>query len=231
MSPAFFMSQPCSNHAADCCHKNDIQIPAADLLNWRTNQRPGESRMQLVILDRDGVINEDSDTYIKSVDEFIPLPGSLAAIARLNQAGYTIAVATNQSGISRGLFDLNTLDAMHDKLRRLLANEGGVIDKIVFCPHAPDNGCNCRKPLPGLMQQIADHYQIPLTDVPVIGDSLRDLQAARAVGAQPILVKTGKGLRTLAAAKELTDAPVYANLAAAVDALIYAQTATQRAST
>ena len=176
--------------------------------------------MQLVILDRDGVINEDSDEYIKSVDEFVPLPGSLAAIARLNRAGYTVAVATNQSGVGRGLFDLAALAAMHDKLARLLAQEGGRIDHIFYCPHAPDDGCDCRKPLPGLMRQIADHYTVPLAGVPVIGDSLRDLEAARAVGARPILVRSGKGERTLAAGKGLDGVPVYADLAAAVDELV-----------
>lgn len=176
--------------------------------------------MQLVILDRDGVINEDSDNYIKSVDEFVPLPGSLAAIARLNRAGYTVAVATNQSGVSRGLFDLATLGAMHDKLTRLLAEEGGRVDRVFYCPHSPDDACDCRKPLPGLMHQIAEHYAVPLTGVPVIGDSLRDLDAARAVGARPLLVKTGKGLRTLAAAEGLDDVPVYADLAAVVDDLV-----------
>jgi len=176
--------------------------------------------MQLVILDRDGVINEDSDDYIKSVDEFVPLPGSLAAIARLNHAGYTVAVATNQSGVGRGLFDLTTLEAMHNKLARLLAQEGGSVDHIFFCPHTPDDACDCRKPLPGLMQQIAAYYKASLADVPVIGDSLRDLEAARAVGARPLLVKTGKGQRTLAAAEGLDDVPVYADLAAAVDDLV-----------
>ena len=176
--------------------------------------------MQLVILDRDGVINEDSDEYIKSVDEFVPLPGSLAAIARLNRAGYTVAVATNQSGVGRGLFDLAALAAMHDKLARLLAQEGGRIDHIFYCPHAPDDGCDCRKPLPGLMRQIADHYAVPLAGVPVIGDSLRDFEAARAVGARPILVRSGKGERTLAAGKGLEGVPVYADLAAAVDELV-----------
>ncbi len=176
--------------------------------------------MQLVILDRDGVINEDSDNYIKSVDEFVPLPGSLAAIARLNRAGYTVAVATNQSGVGRGLFDLATLGAMHEKLARLLAAEGGRVDRVFYCPHSPDDACDCRKPLPGLMHQIAEHYAVPLTGVPVIGDSLRDLDAARTVGARPLLVKTGKGQRTLAAGEGLDDVPVYADLAAAVDDLV-----------
>jgi len=176
--------------------------------------------MQLVILDRDGVINEDSDDYIKSVDEFVPLPGSLAAIARLNRAGYTVAVATNQSGVGRGLFDLATLGAMHDKLTRLLVEEGGRVDRIFYCPHSPDDACDCRKPRPGLMQQIAAHYKMSLTDVPVIGDSLRDLEAARAVGARPLLVKTGKGQRALTTGEGLDGVPVYADLAAAVNDLV-----------
>ncbi|HEB94390.1 MAG TPA: D-glycero-beta-D-manno-heptose 1,7-bisphosphate 7-phosphatase [Gammaproteobacteria bacterium] len=176
--------------------------------------------MQLVILDRDGVINQDSDDYIKFVDEFIPLPGSLAAIARLNRAGYTVAVATNQSGVGRGLFDLATLGAMHDKLARLLLEEDGRVDRVFYCPHSPNDACDCRKPLPGLLQQIAVHYKASLANVPVIGDSLRDLEAARAVGARPILVRTGKGQRTLAAGKGLEDVPVYDDLAAVVDDLV-----------
>lgn len=176
--------------------------------------------MKLIILDRDGVINEDSDEYIKSIEEFIPLPGSLEAIARLKQAGYTIAVATNQSGIARGYFDEATLAAMHDKLARLLDEQGGKIDYIAYCPHGPDDDCNCRKPLTGLLTEIANHFNVDLTNVPVIGDSLRDIQSARRVGACPILVKTGKGTRTLENSAELTDVPVYANLADAVDALL-----------
>lgn len=176
--------------------------------------------MKLIILDRDGVINQDSDAYIKSVDEFIPLPGSLAAIARLKQAGYTIAVATNQSGISRGYYDEATLAAMHNKLAHLLDEQGGEIDYIAYCPHGPDDDCNCRKPLPGLLNEIGDHFDVELTNVPIIGDSLRDIQAAHAVGALPILVKTGKGEHTLANADQINDIPVYADLAAAVDALL-----------
>ena len=176
--------------------------------------------MKLIILDRDGVINEDSDAYIKSVDEFIPLPGSLEAIARLKKAGYTIAVATNQSGIARGYFDEATLAAMHDKLAHLLDEQGGEIDYIAYCPHGPDDKCDCRKPLPGLLKEISTHFNIELTNVPIIGDSLRDLQSARSVGAYPILVKTGKGKRTLENADQISDIPVYADLAAAVDALL-----------
>ncbi len=180
--------------------------------------------MKLIILDRDGVINQDSDNFIKSVDEFIPLPGSLEAIARLNHAGYTVAVATNQSGIARGYYDLETLDAMHAKLRRLLASVGGHIDIIAFCPHGPDDKCSCRKPLPGMYEQIAQRLGTSLQGVPVIGDSLRDLQAAHAVAASPVLVKTGKGERTQQKGEGLEGIPVYADLADAVDALLTEET-------
>jgi len=176
--------------------------------------------MKLIILDRDGVINQDSDNYIKSVDEFIPLPGSLEAIARLNQAGYRVAVATNQSGIARGYYDLAALNAMHDKLRRLLTNLGGNIEMIAYCPHGPDEGCDCRKPKPGMYRDIAQRMEASLKDVPVIGDSLRDLQAAQAVDAYPILVRTGKGERTIAKGEGLEGIPVYDDLAAAVSALL-----------
>ncbi len=176
--------------------------------------------MKLIILDRDGVINRDSDNFIKSVDEFEPLPGSLEAIARLNQAGYRVAVATNQSGIARGYYDLPTLNAMHDKLRRLLSQHGGRIDMIAFCPHGPDDGCTCRKPQPGMYLEIASRMEVPLDNVPVIGDSLRDLQAAQAVKAKPILVRTGKGERTIVKGEGLEGIPVYDDLAAAVNALL-----------
>jgi len=176
--------------------------------------------MKLIILDRDGVINQDSEEFIKSVDEFIPLPGSLEAIARLKKAGYTIAVATNQSGIARGYYDEATLAAMHDKLAHLLDEQGGEIDYIAYCPHGPDDDCACRKPQPGLLYEIGKHFNVELTNVPIIGDSLRDIQAARSVGAYPILVKTGKGERTLANKDQISDIPVYADLAAAVDALL-----------
>lgn len=176
--------------------------------------------MKLIVLDRDGVINEDSDDYIKSPEEFIPLPGSLEAMARLSQAGWTVVIATNQSGIARGYYDLQTLQAIHDKLLRLLAEKGGRVEGIFFCPHGPDDDCDCRKPRPGLMRQIGEALQVPLREVPVVGDSLRDLQAARAVGARPILVRTGKGRRTLANPAGLEGIPVYGDLAAVVDALL-----------
>ena len=176
--------------------------------------------MKLMILDRDGVINEDSDDFIKTLDEFILLPGSLEAIKKLKQAGYLVAVATNQSGISRGYLTADTLNAMHDKLNALLAESDVKIDGFFYCPHKPDDDCECRKPKPGLYQQIGQQFDMPLEGIPVIGDSLRDLEAARAVGAKPILVQTGKGLRTLAAGKGLEGVPVYENLLEAVDALL-----------
>jgi len=176
--------------------------------------------MKLIILDRDGVVNEDSDDYIKSPDEFVPIAGSLAAIARLKQAGYTVVVATNQSGVARRLFDIGTLNAIHEKLQRELARYGASLDGIFFCPHGPEDGCECRKPKAGLLREIATRFQVDLDCVPSIGDSLRDIEAAREVGATPILVKTGKGQRTLDKhAAELRDIAVYDDLARAVDAL------------
>ena len=176
--------------------------------------------MKLIILDRDGVINRDSDAFVKSVDEWIPIEGSLEAIARLCRAGYTVTLATNQSGIARGNFDIDTLNAMHGKMRSLLAEMGGSIDGIFFCPHGPDDHCDCRKPKPGLMEQIADFHNVSLAGVPAIGDSLRDLQAAEAVGAQPILVLTGKGQKTLAKLNADNSIPVFADLSTAVDHLL-----------
>ncbi len=173
-----------------------------------------------LILDRDGVINRDSDHFIKSPEEWIPLPGALEAIARLNQAGWSVAVATNQSGIARGLFDELALNAMHQKLHRELSRLGGQIDFIAYCPHGPDDGCDCRKPAPGLLHQIARRWRISLEGVPVVGDSLRDLQAARAVGARPVLVRTGKGRRTLEQGLGGIDAAVYDDLAALADDFI-----------
>jgi D-glycero-D-manno-heptose 1,7-bisphosphate phosphatase len=152
--------------------------------------------MKLVILDRDGVINFDSDQYIKSPSEWRPIPGAIEAIARLNQNGYRIAVATNQSGIGRGLFDMATLNAMNDKMMELVFRQGGRIDALFFCPHTAVEDCNCRKPRTGMLEEIAARFHTELKGVPAIGDSLKDLQAAEAVGAQPILVLTGKGTQT-----------------------------------
>ena len=179
--------------------------------------------MKLLILDRDGVINEDSDAYIKTLDEWIPIPGSVAAIARLSRAGWTVAVATNQSGLARGYYDLATLEAMHTRLRALVAAEGGEVGLIVHCPHGPDDGCDCRKPLPGLLQQIAAHYGQPLAGLWFVGDSASDITAAQAAGCQPVLVKTGKGPRTLQ--KPLPDGVLVFDDLAAVAAHLLAETA------
>jgi D-glycero-D-manno-heptose 1,7-bisphosphate phosphatase len=149
--------------------------------------------MKLAILDRDGVINFDSDLYIKSPAEWRPIPGAIEAIARLNQGGYRVAVATNQSGIGRGLFDMGTLNAINDKMMEMVFRHGGRIDALFFCPHTPDDDCGCRKPRTGMLEEIAARFHIDLKGVPCVGDRLKDLQAADAVGAQPILVLTGKG--------------------------------------
>lgn len=143
------------------------------------------------------MINQDSDAYIKSLEEWIPIPGSIEAIAQLSKAGWTVAVATNQSGIARGYYPLATLEAMHARLRMLVAEQGGEVGYIVHCPHGPDDGCECRKPKPGMLRAIAEHYQVDLAGVWFVGDSKGDLEAALAVDAQPVLVKTGKGQRTL----------------------------------
>ena len=176
--------------------------------------------MKLVILDRDGVINHDSPAYIKSPEEWKPIPGSLEAIALLSQAGYRVLVATNQSGVGRGLFEMATLNAIHDKMHRALGLAGGRIDGIFYCPHAQDAGCNCRKPKPGLLEEIAHRFGVSLDGVPFIGDSLRDLQAAVAVGAQPILVLTGKGKKTRKDGTLPEGTVVYNDLAAAVRNLL-----------
>jgi len=153
--------------------------------------------VKLLIVDRDGVINQDSDAYIKSLQEWIPLPGSIEAIAELSKAGWTVAVATNQSGLARGYYDLASLDAMHARLRELVAEQGGEVGLIVHCPHGPDDGCDCRKPKAGMLKAIAAHYRVELAGLWFIGDSWGDLEAALAVECQPVLVKTGKGMQTL----------------------------------
>jgi D-glycero-D-manno-heptose 1,7-bisphosphate phosphatase len=152
--------------------------------------------MKLVILDRDGVINYDSDHFIKNPGEWKPIPGSLEAIAELNQAGFRVALATNQSGISRGLFDMATLNAIHDKMHRALAQNGARIDALFYCPHAAEDNCDCRKPKPGMLLDISRRFGIDMKGVPSVGDSLRDLQAGMSLGVEPMLVLTGKGKET-----------------------------------
>lgn len=180
--------------------------------------------MKYIILDRDGVINIDSDNYIRRPEEWHPIPGSLEAIAKLYQAGYTIVVATNQSGLERGYFTQETLDAIHQKMLSMVSKAGGHIEHIFFCPHSPDTHCVCRKPKPGLVHQFESIYGVSCEKItpPFVGDSLRDLQAAVASGCQPILVKTGKGLATL---EKLVDwkhqaVAVYENLLQFTEALL-----------
>lgn len=175
--------------------------------------------MKLVILDRDGVINHDSEQYIKSAEEWQPIAGSLEAIARFTQAGYHVVVATNQSGLGRGLFDMTALNAMHDKMHKAVNQLGGRIDAVFFCPHAQDAGCACRKPQPGMLLEIAARFNVALEGAPAIGDSLRDLQAASAAGARPILVLTGKGEQTRKAGGLPEGTEVHQDLAAAAAAL------------
>jgi D-glycero-D-manno-heptose 1,7-bisphosphate phosphatase len=148
---------------------------------------------KLVILDRDGTINYDRDDYVKSAEEWQPLPGAIEAIARLNHSGWHVVIASNQSGLGRGLFDVGTLNQMHEKMNKLLASEGGRVDAIFYCTHTPEDRCQCRKPLSGLFQQIGERYGIDLHGVPAVGDSLRDLQACFELGCEPHLVLTGKG--------------------------------------
>lgn len=177
--------------------------------------------MKLIVLDRDGVINQDSDAYIKTSEEWIPIPNALEAITRLNQAGWTVAVATNQSGLARGLFDEAALTAMHQKLHQLLATLGGHIELICYCPHAPEDQCSCRKPKSGLFVEIAQHFGLPdLHSVPVVGDSLRDLQAGVALGASPFLVKTGKGLKTINQGGLPPNTLIFEDLSAVADHLL-----------
>lgn len=176
--------------------------------------------LRLILLDRDGTINHDSDQYIKSPDEWRPIPGSLEAIARLNHAGYRVAVATNQSGIGRGLFDMATLNAIHEKMHRALAHVGGRVDAIFYCPHAADSSCDCRKPRGGLLKEAGRRFNVDLAGVPVVGDALRDLQAAEAVGAQPMLVLTGKGEKTLRDGDFPANTLIFPDLAFAASALL-----------
>jgi len=177
--------------------------------------------MKLVVLDRDGVINQDSESYIKSPEEWIPIPGSLEAIARLNHAAYRIIIVTNQSGLGRGYFDIDAVNRIHRKMRRELSVLGAQIEAIFFCPHAPEAGCACRKPRPGLLVDLASRLGIDMLGIPFVGDSLRDIQAALAVGASPVLVLTGKGQMTINRQPNLrTSVPVRKDLAAAVDALL-----------
>jgi D-glycero-D-manno-heptose 1,7-bisphosphate phosphatase len=175
---------------------------------------------KLVILDRDGVINYDSDEYVKTVDEWIPLPGSIKALGKLTKAGYKIAIATNQSGIARQYFSVETLNDMHKKMMSLATAEGAKIDYIAYCPHGPDDQCDCRKPLPGLIHQIESALNVSAIGCFIVGDSLRDLQAGQAAGLKAALVLTGKGQKTFDKALGLDNVSVFNDLNAFTDQLI-----------
>jgi len=175
---------------------------------------------RLIVLDRDGVINHDSDQFIKAPDEWRPIPGSLEAIARLNHAGFRVVVATNQSGVGRGLLDFATLNAIHDKMHRALAQVGGRVDAIFYCPHTADARCDCRKPKAGMLQEIGVRFNVGMAGVPCVGDGLRDLQAADTVGGQPMLVLTGKGERTLRDGGFPRNTVIFPDLAFAASALL-----------
>jgi len=187
--------------------------------------------MKLIILDRDGVINHDSPEYIKSVDEWIPIDGSIDAIARLHKNGFTVVVATNQSGLARGKYDLDDLEAMHEKLTQLVEEQGAELGAIFYCPHHPDDKCKCRKPMPGMVDAIEAEFNISAEGFYFVGDSLRDLQAAKTKGCKPVLVKTGNGEKTILQLSDenlQTDLPlmtleqvlVFDNLADAADFII-----------
>jgi len=175
---------------------------------------------RLIVLDRDGVINHDSDQFIKSPEEWRAIPGSLEAIARLHHAGYRVVVATNQSGVGRGLYDMATLNAIHEKMHKAIGQVGGRLDAIFFCPHTADSKCECRKPRAGMLHEIATRFSVDLVGVPCVGDGLRDLQAADAVGAQPMLVLTGKGERTLREGGFPKNTVIFPDLAFAASALL-----------
>jgi D-glycero-D-manno-heptose 1,7-bisphosphate phosphatase len=176
--------------------------------------------MKLVILDRDGVINYDSDQFIKTPDEWKPIPGSLEAIARLTHSGFRVVVCSNQSGVGRGLLDMATLNAINDKMYKALSPLGGRVDALFYCPHPAEANCACRKPRPGMFDDIAKRFNVQLSGVPSVGDSLRDMQASAAAGCQPMLVLTGKGKKTQAAGGLPEGTQVFDDLAAAVRAII-----------
>jgi D-glycero-D-manno-heptose 1,7-bisphosphate phosphatase len=181
---------------------------------------PHTRQAKLIVLDRDGVINYDSEQFIKSPEEWRPIPGSLEAISRLNHAGFRVVVATNQSGLGRGLFDMATLIAIHEKMYKALSQVGGRVDALFYCPHTADSSCECRKPKPGMLVEIGQRFGIDLTGVPCVGDSVRDLQCAAAVDAQPILVLSGKGEKTLREGNFPKNTVIFPDLAFVATALL-----------
>jgi D-glycero-D-manno-heptose 1,7-bisphosphate phosphatase len=168
---------------------------------------------KMVILDRDGVINHVTDDDVTTVDGWDPIPGSIEAINRLKKAGYLVTIATNHSGIARGLYTEKELLQMHEKMQRMLASRGVSIDGIFYCPHGPEANCICRKPKPGLLFQIAKQFDIDLSETPLVGDNISDIQAAKMANAKPVLVRTGKGEYVMQHFPEALDVPVYDDLA------------------
>jgi D-glycero-D-manno-heptose 1,7-bisphosphate phosphatase len=185
-----------------------------------SDSAPHTRQAKIIVLDRDGVINYDSEQFIKSPDEWRPIPGSLEAISRLNHAGFRVVVATNQSGLGRGLFDMATLIAIHEKMHKALSQVGGRIDALFYCPHTADSACACRKPKPGMLTEIGQRFGIDLTGVPCVGDSVRDLQCAATVEAQPILVLSGKGEKTLREGNFPKNTVIFPDLAFVATALL-----------
>jgi D-glycero-D-manno-heptose 1,7-bisphosphate phosphatase len=198
-------------------------VPKSALAPFASDGLVPSRPTRLIVLDRDGVINQDSDAFIKSPDEWRPIPGSLEAIARLNHAGFRAVVATNQSGVGRGLLDFATLTAIHEKMHRALAHVGGRIDAIFFCPHTADSRCECRKPNAGMLREIGVRFNVDMSGVPCVGDGLRDLQAADAVGAQPLLVLTGTGEKTLREGGFPPNTVIFPDLAFVASALLVAE--------
>ncbi len=180
--------------------------------------------MKLIILDRDGVINQDSDAYIKSKEEWLPINGSLEAIARLSHGGYTIVVASNQSGLARGYFNIEALSSMHKKMDDMLVKLGGKVDAVFYCPHGPDDACDCRKPKPGMLLEIGQRFNVPLKEVRFVGDSVSDIKAASNAHARPMLVRTGKGVKAemilRVECEQSKSIPVFDDLASAVEAIL-----------
>jgi D-glycero-D-manno-heptose 1,7-bisphosphate phosphatase len=198
-------------------------VPKSALAPFASDGLVPSRPTRLIVLDRDGVINHDSDAFIKSPDEWRPIPGSLEAIARLNHAGFRAVVATNQSGVGRGLLDFATLTAIHEKMHRALAHVGGRIDAIFFCPHTADSRCECRKPKAGMLREIGVRFNVDMSGVPCVGDGLRDLLAADTVGAQPMLVLTGKGETTLREGGFPPNTVIFPDLAFVASALLVAE--------
>ena len=177
--------------------------------------------MKIIILDRDGVINHDSEEFVKSVDEWEPITGSIEAIANLTQAGYKVVVCTNQSGLGRGLYTMEVLNNIHEKMHRLVEQEGGKISAIFLCPHKPEDNCSCRKPKPTMILEIIDRYNIDnVNNLIMVGDSNRDLEAIATAGGIPVLVKTGNGKKTFAQNKMPSNTMVFKNLLAVSEYLI-----------